>query len=485
MRIRVKNFGPIRYVDIDLKPLTIAIGKNNLGKSFVAQLLYVLVTSIQDFAFPRHVRYAWHTLFYGGMDADEIETRRIAKRVRDEGLTDQQIVAELVRIILDANAKVLQATFKGNLERAFGPKLSSLININSSSAQIECDIFEYLEFVAELKKREQVGVHLRPLAKTIPELTKQSSQILEKIRQKRQKQRYILELASSLQERLSTLKSEIPMKEEMLRRYGRSIAPSYYVPAGRGGLIESFDLVVDSLIYDASIAPSEGLYVSALPGMSAQFYRVLRSLNGNKGPLNKDISKPFRDLLGGDIRLLSIRLRKGDRPIRTRMMYDFRLGNKRSSTELIHAASMIKELAPIYLILLELIRPGQLLIVEEPESHLHPGAQFKLARILSILTKRGVNVFLTTHSTALVRKISHLLGRLPTEEEAFLPHGSVGMYWLKEGRLGSISKKLKISKYGTLAAIPTFDEAINELYEEEEALQREVQQEEEKALGGD
>jgi predicted ATPase len=36
MKLEVKNFGPVKSAELEIKPLTILIGKNNLGKSFLA-----------------------------------------------------------------------------------------------------------------------------------------------------------------------------------------------------------------------------------------------------------------------------------------------------------------------------------------------------------------------------------------------------------------------------------------------------------------
>lgn len=40
LRLVVENLGPIEHADIDLRPLTVLIGKNNTGKTYLAQPLY-------------------------------------------------------------------------------------------------------------------------------------------------------------------------------------------------------------------------------------------------------------------------------------------------------------------------------------------------------------------------------------------------------------------------------------------------------------
>ncbi len=41
-RLGVENFGPIRKAEIELKPLTILVGQNNTGKSYLALMVYAL-----------------------------------------------------------------------------------------------------------------------------------------------------------------------------------------------------------------------------------------------------------------------------------------------------------------------------------------------------------------------------------------------------------------------------------------------------------
>ena len=37
--LKIENFGPIKQADIDISPLTIFMGQNNSGKSFVARII--------------------------------------------------------------------------------------------------------------------------------------------------------------------------------------------------------------------------------------------------------------------------------------------------------------------------------------------------------------------------------------------------------------------------------------------------------------
>ena len=70
---------------------------------------------------------------------------------------------------------------------------------------------------------------------------------------------------------------------------------------------------------------------------------------------------------------------------------------------------MVSELAPLVLFLRGLVNPGDTLIIEEPEAHLHPGAQADMAVILARMVRAGVRVIITTHSDWLLQEIGNLI----------------------------------------------------------------------------
>jgi hypothetical protein len=63
------------------------------------------------------------------------------------------------------------------------------------------------------------------------------------------------------------------------------------------------------------------------------------------------------------------------------------------------------------LVALRVAGEGQLVYLEEPEIHLHPRAQVKLADILADAAKRGVKVVVETHSTLLLTAIQTLVAK--------------------------------------------------------------------------
>jgi predicted ATPase len=127
---------------------------------------------------------------------------------------------------------------------------------------------------------------------------------------------------------------------------------------------------------------------------------------------------------------------------------------------------MVKELSPIYLIIRELADKDFLIIIEEPESHLHPAAQIKLMEIFAKLVNEGLNILITTHSDLLLRKLAHLIMESSSKKtNVYLKPEDVAVYLLKPNEKGFISQKVNI-----IEELPTFDEVIEQLYEKEKEL---------------
>jgi predicted ATPase len=88
-------------------------------------------------------------------------------------------------------------------------------------------------------------------------------------------------------------------------------------------------------------------------------------------------------------------------------------GTKKKS-DLVNIADVgfgISQILPVLVALLE-ARDGQIVYIEQPELHLHPRAQSKLAAIIAdVLKKSKIKIIIETHSSILIRSIQTLVAK--------------------------------------------------------------------------
>ncbi len=113
----------------------------------------------------------------------------------------------------------------------------------------------------------------------------------------------------------------------------------------------------------------------------------------------------------------------------------------------------ISQVLPVVVALIA-AEPGQLVYIEQPELHLHPNAQVKLAQVLADAAKRGVRVVAETHSSLLLLGIQTLVA------EGKLSPDLVKLHWFSRNKDG-ITKidSVDLDEAGTYGEWPVdFDE---------------------------
>lgn len=84
------------------------------------------------------------------------------------------------------------------------------------------------------------------------------------------------------------------------------------------------------------------------------------------------------------------------------------LDRKVAKLTLNEASSSVRALLDFSFYLHYLAKPGQLLMIDEPELNLHPENQRKVARILIMLAKIGIKIFVATHSDYIIKELNTL-----------------------------------------------------------------------------
>ncbi|MCY1533849.1 AAA ATPase domain protein [compost metagenome] len=109
---------------------------------------------------------------------------------------------------------------------------------------------------------------------------------------------------------------------------------------------------------------------------------------------------------------------------------------------------------------------GSIVMVEEPESHLHPVAQTELAEMLAAVSRdRGVQFIVETHSEHLLRRMQTLVARETVKTE------HLRMYFVeREGNAAKL-QWLEVDLFGTIKPWPEhfFGDSAGEAREQAKA----------------
>ncbi|MBV6447966.1 DUF3696 domain-containing protein [Nitrosomonas sp.] len=104
-------------------------------------------------------------------------------------------------------------------------------------------------------------------------------------------------------------------------------------------------------------------------------------------------------------------------------------------------------------------QPGHIVIVEEPESHLHPLAQSKLAELLAQVSKeRNIQFIVETHSEHLFRRMQTLIAK-----QQIIPKDAA-MYFVERDGKAARMRPLELDDFGTVKNWPPnfFGDSVGE-----------------------
>ena len=108
-----------------------------------------------------------------------------------------------------------------------------------------------------------------------------------------------------------------------------------------------------------------------------------------------------------------------------------------------------------------LINRKSVLMVEQPEIHLHPKAQSDLGDLFIEIANEEKNLIIETHSAYLIQRIQRRIA------EGSISHKDVMFYYVTMTKDGSLIRKLEIDEDGYIKNVPDgfFDEDYREAYE--------------------
>ena len=490
LTISVKNFGPIAEGSVDLKPLTIFVGPSNTGKSYMATAVHAVMQAFElnNYRFQPLVNVeSYHSrLFrrtrFGKTRANEEDSDAIraiqdwidlpgsqfnesfelvmsalpdGARLKIDSLTHQSLEAIRANVIHQLNQVYGDRSELTKYKRPDDFSLtvyrdSPLLRLNVllTDFNMPMPVFDISNVSVPFSGPKDRQMVLAPGLGSFDYLAEEI-------------------LRASMTVAGKTISEEFP-------------STSYYLPAARSGIVQGHKVLSATLVRHSSLIGTQQFNVPSMPTIAAEFLSYLISLGRSSVVLeskgNLDLATEFieANVLQGKVDLdESVGLPYPE------IIYETDVGE----FPLDRSSSMVSELAPLVLFLKYLVRPGDLLIIEEPESHLHPAAQRQLARGIVRLVNAGVKVLITTHSDIIISQVNNLLALRQAspemveqggfEPEDFLDPEQVGAYLFRHSQKlgGCETVPLEIDP-DTGIDEDEFAAVFESIYDESIALQR-------------
>lgn len=420
LSLEVHNFGPIAEGMVDVRPLTVFAGPSNTGKSWMATLIYALSRYLSEL--PSRFRYY-------GFEKVEREKPLLPSMPKLkmpenpkawlDSVRKQGQIAQTDSDLEQWHAAIQAFENRGGLAAGFLrwrglPASAGLTRTHAPekmSARFRCGhMGGHLEILPKGKKNSSASSTFRIDLPRQLNLSEEQAQWMVQH----------LEALPPLHAPGSGMARQIFLEHLARFLVVNNFAADagypgsfFYLPEGRGILTNTLSALTSGLIDRASRPDVQSdKLLPRLSGVASDFLQMLQ-LAHMKSEVEADgvnlTSKIESRILGGEVKVEQSEV---GMPI-----FNFHpAGWKGQYLPLVGTSSMVSELAPVALFLRYWIRPGDTLILEEPEAHLHPAAQMRLTEEIAAWVKAGIRVIITTHSEWMLETLSNMVYRSQVKE---------------------------------------------------------------------
>lgn len=387
MNLSISNFGPISKGAIRIKPLTILMGPNNSGKSYAATLIYSLIAA---YGISRHRRMHPTQGRLPKQAYSNILRQDVEKMMRTK---DEFVVpatrAVRKRLVDSVFAPILKTVIEGS----FGSPASGLIRSGqrTSTITMTCSDIYRIKIADEL----QVSPQFNDATVHKVKISREPAGV----RERSEGGARVLRMDERVREAPSRILASV-MCDFLLGSLKMTPEFAHYLPAARSGILQGHRALAASFVQHAPYAGIDRLEIPRLTQVVSDFIYGLIELPDNPGPFAGLSKRLERELIGGSV---------GRSQSSKHMVPDIVYKMPQVNVPLHRSSSTVSEMAPLSLYLRHIVQKGDLLIIEEPEAHLHTSNQIVFAKYIARMIRSGINLLITTHSSVLMEELNNHL----------------------------------------------------------------------------
>ena len=430
-KIGLENFKSWQHLDIDLAPITILFGTNSSGKTSILQALLLLKQTVDNFDQKQHINF-------GGGKRDYVDFGSYQDLVY--GHDEKQSIG----INVGWNQHVPKSNYNEEYNGVFTDwktgqidyhihwiTKSTTVYMNLVEINLKGDAFVNAPNKIELKYQKQKNSTINTFNTFNYQLQLPSPWGLIDPPKNSFNIKSILKLPFFQIGYFESVDS-IPSKEFI----GSTISSMFV------DVINSFSYIGAN----KSFPKRNYLWTGSVPGViepnGENTIETLIASEKQSGDILKNVAEWLVKLgLADALKLVTT----NDR------FYEPKIMIENIESALVDVGFGVSQVLPVITMLLT-APEGSIILLEQPELHLHPNAQMLLADLmLYVAEKRNLQLIVESHSEHLLRRLQR---RIAEVGQDFANPENIKMYFCEPGNEGSTIKPVEVDEYGQIANWP-------------------------------
>ncbi len=422
MQFKLENFKPIKSAEIKVNDLTLIFGDNNTGKTYIAYALYGLLSKWNDIVFGIE--------FFTKQQRQELSQNgelSIDKSTLDKNKILQDIANNYVS---DMASNVFSSKSKQDNTAV---NLSNINFVQNKQIKIQTGAETWLYINIDPN-----NINIKIGGEVSLDFTSMNHLMLREIFE-------IPNIFISVAERLGVSLFQKDLDENMANLMDR---------LKKNKDLDPFNMLIEN----------SSRYASPIKD-NIDFMRAIDRHQKTTSELKVDLSTNIENMFGSSG--YGGKLKHNGTEIR---FLNDRRGDNKIDIPLHLASASVRALSNLYFFLKHEAKKGDLIIIDEPESHLSLAKQRLLAKLIADCVNNGLKVMLTTHSDTLVLELNNLImlnsdfdnkedfmGKHKYQQNHIIDPTKVSAYITEKGGV----TECNIDKYGM--EVDSMDKAIDAL----------------------